>query len=445
MSRWIGERAVAMSDARTTEDARVQSLFAHSANHDGERQLLVDHLRNVAALARERAQPFGGGDLAFLAGLWHDAGKADPEWQRYLLESEAGTRARGSGPDHKSAGALLAEEARQPLVGVLIQAHHGGLPDPRRDHDPWLNEHRARRGPMQALETLRAEMPDLTGGASVGLPPHVAHDQLAAELFLRLIYSERVFRASVVHRLQHRASRRRPPRGHGGGDTDDPRGMTGGAPTPWDDTEVLDVPISAIEHFSYCPRQCALIHVEHTFEENVYTVRGRLSHERVDGGEAETRPGIRVLRALPLWSERLGLRGKADVVELRPGKPPFPVEYKVGRRRPPHADLQLCAQALCLEEMLGTDVPEGAVYSHAECRRHPVQFTDELRRHTILLVGRIRDQLRRQALPPAVDDARCPPCSLVHACLPQVAAQPARVRGMQGALFRPLDPPDDDA
>ena len=187
------------------------------------------------------------------------------------------------------------------------------------------------------------------------------------------------------------------------------------------------------------------IHVEQTFEENVYTVRRRLSHERVDSGDVENRPGIRVLRALPLWSERLGLRGKADVVELRPGKPPFPVEYKVGRRRPPHADMQLCAQALCLEEMLGADVPEGAVYSHAERRRHLVQFTGELRRHTILLVGRIREQLRRQTLPPAVDDARCPPCSLVHACLPQVAAQPARVRGMQGALFRPLEPPDDDA
>ena len=181
-----------MSDARAGEDTHVQPLFAHSANHDGERQLLVDHLRNVAALARERAQPFGGGDLAFLAGLWHDAGKADPEWQRYLLESEAGTRARGSGPDHKSAGALLAEEEREPLVGLLIQAHHGGLHDPHREHRPWLNEHRTRRGPMQALEALRAEMPDLAGGAGgagVGLPSHVAHDQLAAELFLRLTYS----------------------------------------------------------------------------------------------------------------------------------------------------------------------------------------------------------------------------------------------------------------
>ena len=178
-----------MSDARAAQGTQVQSLFAHSANHDGERQFLVHHLRNVAALARRRAQPFGGGDLAFLAGLWHDAGKADPEWQRYLLESEAGTRTRGSGPDHKSAGALLAEEEHQPLVGLLIQAHHGGLPDPRRDHGPWLNEHRARRGPRVALETLRAEMPDLTDDPSAGLPPHAAHDRLAAEMFLRFTYS----------------------------------------------------------------------------------------------------------------------------------------------------------------------------------------------------------------------------------------------------------------
>ena len=205
------------------------------------------------------------------------------------------------------------------------------------------------------------------------------------------------------------------------------------------------MPISAIEHFSYCPRQCALIHVEQTFEENVYTIRGRLSHERVDSGEGENRPGIRVLRGLPLWSEQLGLRGKADLVELRPGQPPFPVEYKIGRRRPPHADLQLCAQALCLEEMLETHVPAGAIYSHAERRRYPVRFSDPLRQRTLTLIGEIREQLQRQTLPPAVDDARCPPCSLVHACLPQVAAQPARLRGMQGALFRPQEPASGDA
>ena len=221
--------------------------------------------------------------------------------------------------------------------------------------------------------------------------------------------------------------------------------MTREVATPWDEQDLLDVPISAIEHFSYCPRQCALIHVEQTFEENAYTIRGRLAHERVDSGELETRPGVRVLRGLPLWSGRLGLRGKADVVEFRAGQSPFPIEYKVGRRRPPHADLQLCAQALCLEEMLGVDVPAGAIYSRAERRRHRVRFSDALRQRTGTIIRDIRAQFQQQRLPPAVDDARCPPCSLVHACLPQVAAQPARLRGLQGVLFRPQQPASDDA
>ena len=218
-----------------------------------------------------------------------------------------------------------------------------------------------------------------------------------------------------------------------------------GAATRWEDPDPLDVPISAIEHFSYCPRQCALIHVEQTFEENVYTVRGHLAHQRVDTGEVENRPGIRVLRGIPLWSERLGLRGKADVVEFQRGRPPFPVEYKVGRRRPPHADLQLCAQALCLEEMLETSVPSGAIYSHAERRRYEVRFSSPLRQRTAALVEEIRTQLRRQLLPAAADDERCPPCSLVHACLPHVSSHPARLRGLQGALFRPLNAVPDDA
>lgn len=215
--------------------------------------------------------------------------------------------------------------------------------------------------------------------------------------------------------------------------------------TPWDDETPLEIPISAIEHFSYCPRQCALIHVEQIFEENVHTIRGQLVHQRVDGGETENRPGVSVRRGLSLWSDRLGLRGRADVVEFIAGEAPFPVEYKVGRRRPPHADLQLCAQALCLEEMLGTVVPAGAIYSYAERRRHNLRFTDELRDQTTTLIGEIRMQLQQQLLPPAVDDARCPPCSLVHDCLPQVSAHPARLRGLQGALFRPLGVTDDDA
>ncbi len=210
----------------------------------------------------------------------------------------------------------------------------------------------------------------------------------------------------------------------------------------WDETSIV-VPISAIEHYSYCPRQCALIHIDQVFDENVFTIRGRLAHERVDAGEEEQRGDVRILRSVPLWSERLGLQGKADVVELRP-EGPFPVEYKVGPRRPPHADLQLCAQALCLEEMLGVAVPAGAIYSHAERRRAAVVFTPVLRQRTETIVADLRRVLLEQRLPPAPNDARCPSCSLLYTCLPQVVGEPHRLRGLQGALWRPYEPEEED-
>jgi CRISPR-associated exonuclease Cas4 len=214
----------------------------------------------------------------------------------------------------------------------------------------------------------------------------------------------------------------------------------------------LEVPISAIEHWSYCPRQCALIHVEQTFEENLFTVRGRIAHERVDApGDASVR-GLRVERGLPLWSVKLGLRGKADLVEFR-SEGPYPVEYKVGRRRGVHPDLQLCAQAMCLEEMLDQSVPRGAVFYHATRRRHEVVFDEQLRSATIAAVDSIRQALHSQRLPPAPNDARCRNCSLINACLPFVVGEAARLRGLQGALFRPQtlgagsaeSPEDDDA
>ena len=210
--------------------------------------------------------------------------------------------------------------------------------------------------------------------------------------------------------------------------------MSGGQPGA--EMDIL-VPISALEHFSYCPRQCALIHVEQTFDENVFTVRGRLSHERADLGETTTPRGVRQLRALPLWSDEYGLIGKADVVELHP-EGPVPVEYKVGRVTGGHAALQLCAQALCLEEMFGAPVPVGALYSHATKRRVRVAIDEELRERTLAAVSAVRSLLSEQQLPAPVNDSRCPDCSLINACLPAVVGETPRVRGYQGALFRPV-------
>ena len=205
----------------------------------------------------------------------------------------------------------------------------------------------------------------------------------------------------------------------------------------FDDDSSIDVPISALEHFSYCPRQCALIHVEQTFEENLFTIKGQIAHERVDTAGDTVARGIRVARSVPVWSERYGLRGLADLIEFR-HTGPYPVEYKHGRRSGVHPDLQLCAQALCLEEMLSVPVTHGAIFYHGVRRRHEVGFTEGLRSITLATIEAVREQIRSQRLPPAPNDARCPNCSLLNACLPSVIGEPARIRGMQGALFRPL-------
>ncbi len=203
------------------------------------------------------------------------------------------------------------------------------------------------------------------------------------------------------------------------------------------DQEQTLVPISAIEHWSYCPRQCALIHVEQTFDENLYTIRGRLAHERVDSGEDEVDGDLVVLRALPLWSDRHGLVGKADVVEMRPSGP-YPVEYKVGPPHSHHADLQLCAQALCLEEMTGSKVPRGATYHHATRRRREVVFSRALRDATIAITGEIRKMLDFQEVPAPVADSRCRSCSLADSCQPTAMHDLDARRRWDSGLFRPL-------
>jgi CRISPR-associated exonuclease Cas4 len=211
----------------------------------------------------------------------------------------------------------------------------------------------------------------------------------------------------------------------------------------WSDADL--VLISALEHWSYCPRQCALIHLEQAWDENLYTLRGRMAHEKVDQPEGERREGVRVERAVPLWSDRLGLVGKADVVELH-GATPYPVEYKHGpRRRWGHDDLQLCAQALCLEEMTGQAVPAGAIYHHSSRRRREVAFDAPLRARTEEPVREVRRLLRQERLPPAVNDARCENCSLRPSCLPAVVADPTRVGSARRALFIVSDAESSDS
>jgi len=185
----------------------------------------------------------------------------------------------------------------------------------------------------------------------------------------------------------------------------------------WKEEEI--VMISALQHYSYCPRQCALIHVEQVFDENLYTLRGRRVHERAHDPESALEEGIRIERGLSLFSERLGLVGKADVVEFSPDGKLYPVEYKSGPRRgSKHDDVQLCAQAMCLEEMLDRDVVRGAIYHYALRRRREIVFDEALRSLTEEIVREVRRVLTTATVPPPVADARCPKCSLFDACMP---------------------------
>jgi len=184
------------------------------------------------------------------------------------------------------------------------------------------------------------------------------------------------------------------------------------------DTPVM---LSALEHYVYCPRQCALIHLEQTFDENIYTLRGQVVHENVDVPSEHELHGVRFERAMPLWSEKLNLTGKADMVEFH-GDVPYPVEYKSGKRRKGSSEkIQLCAQALCLEEMLGIEVPEGALYWYGSRKRVAVTFDETLRAWTLDVIEKTRVLLESGVVPPPVDDERCDNCSLRASCLPELA------------------------
>jgi len=185
------------------------------------------------------------------------------------------------------------------------------------------------------------------------------------------------------------------------------------------------IALSALQHYLFCPRQCALIHVEQAWAENAATAEGRVAHERVHAVESEMRRGVRTVTGMPLRSERLGVSGIADVVELHRtaagGWRPFPVEHKRGRPKAHRADeVQLCAQAMALEEMFAVEIAEGALFYGQPRRRTQVAFDPALRAltqevaaatHALVAAGRTPRM--------AYDKKRCDACSLVEICRPQ--------------------------
>jgi CRISPR-associated exonuclease Cas4 len=182
------------------------------------------------------------------------------------------------------------------------------------------------------------------------------------------------------------------------------------------------LPLSGLQHLAFCPRQWALIHLEQAWAENRLTSEGRLLHEKADLPGQSRRHDLRTVRGLSLASRRLGLTGRADVVEFRPE--PFPVEYKRGRRKPNDCDLvQLCAQALCLEEMLGQSVPRGAIFYGEPRRRLEVEFSRQLRARTEMLAAEMHRLYQSRETPPASPENHCQNCSLLNICLPYATSE----------------------
>jgi CRISPR-associated exonuclease Cas4 len=198
------------------------------------------------------------------------------------------------------------------------------------------------------------------------------------------------------------------------------------------------IPLSALNQYAYCPRRCYLIHAEGEFADNVHTQSGMLEHQRVDPLAHEIKKGVRVEFALPVWSDRLGISGRCDVVEFHPDGGVLPVEYKHGKRKQWHNDdLQVAAQAMCLEEMLNTSVPLAAVYHIQTHRRRELRIDETLREAVRATVKAVTDMLHNQQCPPPIEDRkRCPQCSLNALCNPELLSEKTRLKQISAQLFK---------
>lgn len=185
------------------------------------------------------------------------------------------------------------------------------------------------------------------------------------------------------------------------------------------------VPLSALQHFAYCPRQCALIHLEQIWAENLWIAQGQVLHQRVDSQQTETRAGVRIERGVSVVSDRLGLTGKLDVLEIELATGALmPVEYKRGKPKPQHWDhLQLCAQALCLEEMRDCRIDRGAIWYWQVRRRQWVELTEALRQETEAVARAVHNLLEGGTTPLPEPGPKCRACSLRDLCQPEANAR----------------------
>ena len=186
------------------------------------------------------------------------------------------------------------------------------------------------------------------------------------------------------------------------------------------------IAISTLNQYVFCPRRCALMHIEGIWSDNEHTAKGTILHEHADERGYETIGKARVLRALPLYSHKYGLSGKADIVEVR-GKEIIPVEYKKGKRREFDNDnIQLTAQALCLEEMFETEIKRGFIYHASSKKRREVLIDEDLRKATIETIEKVRELLSNEHIPSAEYKPRCEGCSLYNICLPKLSDENER-------------------
>jgi CRISPR-associated exonuclease Cas4 len=201
--------------------------------------------------------------------------------------------------------------------------------------------------------------------------------------------------------------------------------------------QIESLPLSLLNDYLYCPRRAALKIIEGWRAENEHTVRGDIVHEHADLPGYEVAKNVTLLRALPVFSDRLGLSGKCDVIERHPDRTLLPVEYKKGKRRQfENDDAQLCAQAICLEEMLGIAIPRGAVFHAESKRRRDVMFTPELRSLTEQAIHELHRLIDAEQVPLAQFKPACEECSLFKICLPRVTSLPASLRRATAQLFQ---------